>query len=121
MNSHKQYIILSYNKDEYIPIFLGFSHNLKEKNLVYCESSVIFKNESIVTLKKIGKLNEKDIVINFTLSNDNVKEEFLSGDIHVNDKKYPISGVYTYSGLQIGKWCYDNICLVKINDESFEL
>jgi len=121
MESQKQYIVLSYDKDEHIPFLLGYSHNLKEKNLALYNSSVIFRNESIVTIQKTGMIQDKDISITFTLSHVNGQEEFVSGNISVNDKLYTISGVYTYNGLQIEQYCYDNIMLVKINDSAFDL
>ena len=121
MESQKQYIILSYEKDEHIPFLLGYSHNLKEKNLALYNSSVVYRSESIVTIQKTGMIQDKNISITFTLSHVNGQEEFVDGKICVNDKIYPIVSVYTYNSLQIENYCYDNIMLVKINDAVFDL
>ena len=121
MDTKRQYIVLSYEKDEHIPILLGYSHNLKEKNLALYESSVVSRNESIVTFQKKSVIREKDITITFTLSHVNNKEEFVSGNIYVNDKIFPISAVYTYNSLQIEKYCYDNIMLVRVDAEMFDI
>jgi hypothetical protein len=121
MELKKRPVILSFEKDEHIPILLGYSHNLKNKNLAFYDSSIVYRSDSHLIFKLEGAINNKKITIVYTLSYLNGCEQFLRGFLYVNDKEYLISSVNAYCSLQIEEYCYDNITLVKIADETFEI
>ena len=45
-------IVFSYEEDEHMPVLLGWSHGLKEKNLFMCRSSIVSENEDDLIVKK---------------------------------------------------------------------
>jgi hypothetical protein len=112
-------IVISYEKDEYMPLFLGYSHNLKEKNLAYYDHEKI----GDAVYRKSATLGGKSIVLTLTYDGN-----FVQGTIAVCPlegggpaREHSISNVCTYNSLQIGEYCYDNISVVKIVDETFTL
>jgi hypothetical protein len=121
MELKKMPVILSFEKDEHVPIFLSYSHNLKNKNLAFYDSQLVYRSDSHSIIKREGVINDKKITIIYTFYYVNGYEEFLRGFLYVNDKEYLISSVTAYASLQIEECCYDNITLVKIPDETFEI
>jgi len=121
MEVKKRPIILSFEKDEHITIFLSYSHNLKNKNLAFYDSEIVYRSDSHLIIKREGIINNKKITIMYAFSYVNGYEEFLRGFLYINDKEYLVSSVNAYSSLQIEECCYDNITLVKISDETFEI
>ena len=106
-------VLFSYGDDEYLPTIIGYGHNLKEENL--CEGNFTrlksdnFINTSKYKLKTTYK--NKEITIFLTYS----KKELTDCHIMLDDIKIPVKDYRMYCSLQIGKYCYDNVHVFRLN------
>jgi hypothetical protein len=103
-------VLFSYGDDEYLPVLLGFGHNLKEENL--CEGELI-ELESAETSKKYKietQYRNKNTQIFLTYENT----ELIDCHIKLDDNKVHIKDYRVYCSLQIGDYCYDNIHAFRI-------
>jgi hypothetical protein len=119
MNPARHRVIFT-NKDDDIPVILGYSHGLKEKNLCTGISTLLFENDNYSIVKKVATLNDKEIDIFLTYYYDGSTEQFVRGFVYIDDKEYSIKFCAMYASLQIEQYCYDRIMLIQLDDTIFE-
>jgi hypothetical protein len=116
--SFKHRIVFSYDAVECIPQFLGYGHNLKEKNLCLCDSTIFLENDEQIVYSKKMNLHNLDIelFVTYKIYDEAGKKmkKYSSANLIANGKEYIIPLYCSYNSLQIEKWCYDNIDLVKL-------
>lgn len=112
-------IVFSYEKDEHIPVLLGYGHNLKNENLCYCNSEVVSRNDSGFSVKKTATLFNKEVEVVIDFESINGRERVKSGSVNVDNIAYEIDFYGYYNSLQIGEWCYDRIGVVKLSMNPF--
>jgi hypothetical protein len=112
--------IIFANKNDDIPVILGYSHSLKEKNLCTGISTLLFENDNYSIVKKMVTLNDKEIDIFLTYFYNGSKENFVRGFLYIDDKEYSIKFCAMYASLQIEQYCYDRIMLIQLDDTIFE-
>jgi hypothetical protein len=128
-NSFDHWLVFSYDPEEIIPSFLGFGHGLKSENLVKCNSKLSCKTDTFYVSHKTMDFKNKhiEIYITFSLKPPEEGEEgeengyyyFTRGVIYIDKKSYDIKNYTSYNSLQIDKWCYDNIGIVKLDSNIF--
>lgn len=119
MNPARHRIIFANNTDD-IPVILGYSHSLKEKNLCTGVSMLLFENDNYSIVKKVATLNDKEIDVFLTYFYNGSKENFVRGFVYIDDKEYSIKFCAMYASLQIENYCYDRIMLIQLDDTIFE-
>ena len=112
--------IIFANKTDDIPVILGYSHSLKEKNLCTGISTLLFENDNYSIVKKMATLNDKEIDIFLTYFYNESKENFVRGFVYIDDKEYSINFCAMYASLQIEQYCYDRIMLIQVDGSVFE-
>jgi hypothetical protein len=112
--------IIFANKNDDIPVILGYSHSLKEKNLCTCVSTLLFENNNYSIVKKMVTLNDKEIDIFLTYYYDGSTEKFVRGFVYIDNKEYSIKFSAMYASLQIEQYCYDRIMLIQLDGAVFE-
>jgi hypothetical protein len=115
----KHPIVFSYEKDEYIPVLLGYGHNLKNENLCYCNSEVVSRSDSGFSLKKTAIIFNKELEVVIEYDIVEGKERYRSGAVYLDNIAYQIDFYSYYNSLQIGEWCYDRIGVVKLSTNPF--
>ena len=121
------WLVFSYDPEEIMPTFLGFGHGLKSENLVKCTSKLSCKTDTFFVVKKNMDIKNKHIEIYLTYSlvaseedkEGNEQYSFRSGILYIDKKSYNIKNYAAYNSLQIEKWCYDNIGVVKLESNIF--
>jgi hypothetical protein len=115
----KHPIVFSYEKDEHIPVLLGYGHNLKNENLCYCKQEIVSQSDFGFTVKKSANIFNKDVevVIEYDIVDGN--ERYRSGAVCIDNIAYEIDFYGYYNSLQIGEWCYDRIGVVKLSANPF--
>jgi hypothetical protein len=105
-----------FGKDTHLPILLGFSTYLREENLRMCKSKLVFSNSDYSVVHKRIPIDNIDIFITYS-----EKSPFgcIRGYVYKDGKEYAISETRAYVSLQIGKYCYDNICVIKLDENIF--
>jgi hypothetical protein len=116
MTQHR--IAFSFDNDEYLPRIIGFGHNLKEENVCMCTSSIVEQtNERLIVRKNMNiHNNDIEIIVNYDLLVTGAQFVAASLTMKTGDKekKYIIPYYNSYKSLQIGKYGYDNIDVVKL-------
>jgi len=113
-------LVFSYGDDEFMPVLLGYSHNLKEKNLTQCTFRILSEDDQTLVVQRSGKLFEKDVELKVTLEKTgNGYDRFCSGLMTMDNKDFVVQNYATYSSLQIGNYCYDRIAVVRLKDGCF--
>lgn len=112
----QQRIVLSFDADEFLPILVSIGHNLKEKNLYMSDAEIILNNSNHYILhKKIMKEEKKaDLFLTHTRGNN-----FIRGYLYYDNKEIPILDHRTYVSLQIENYAYDNISVVRLEQDPF--
>lgn len=125
-NSFDHWLVFSYDPEEIMPTFLGFGHGLKSENLVKCTSKISCKTDTFFVVKKNMDIKNKHIEMYLTYSlvvseKGGGKEEygFTRGILYIDKKSYNVKFYAVYNSLQIDKWCYDNIGVVKLESNIF--
>lgn len=126
VSSSEHWLVFSYDPEEIIPSFLGFGHGLKSENLVKCTSKLHCKTDTFYISHKTMDFKNKHIELYLTYSlitpEDGKEKEYYSfkrGVIYFDKKSYNIKDYLVYNSLQIDKWCYDNISVVKLDSNIF--
>jgi uncharacterized protein YrrD len=117
-------IILSFGEDEYLPFLVAIGHNLKERNLFWCEHENIVEMGNLRVMHK--KIREEikpefeegvrenvsmDMILTFE------GETLVRGYLYYADKEYNIVDVKGYASLMIGsKYSYDFVTGVRLED-----
>ena len=114
MSEVKHPIVFCYNENEYMPFLLGYGHNLKEKNLFICNSSIVSESEDDLIVKKTFIKENMNMSITLLYKNN----RFHTGTITYNNEEYKIKDINMYHSLQIESYCYDNIGVIKLDYES---
>jgi hypothetical protein len=124
--SFEHWLVFSYDPEEIIPSFLGFGHGLKSENLVKCNSKLSCKTDTFYVSHKTMDFKNKHIEMYITFSlvtPENGEEDgyynFTRGVVYIDKKSYDIKNYTSYNSLQIDKWCYDNIGVVKLDSNIF--
>jgi hypothetical protein len=117
--TYRHRIVFSYGDDDHFPIMLGWGHNLKEKNMCTCDSSITEQTDEEITVKKTMNIHDTDIAIlvKYSVSfNDSgeKRSKYSSAKLVAADKEYDIPLYGTYNSLQIEQCCYDNITVVRL-------
>lgn len=115
----KHRIVFSYGDDDHFPVMLGWGHNLKEKNMCFCDSSITEQNDETIVVKKTMNIHDTDIelLINYEFYFNDAgekKSKYSSAKLMVDDKIYNIPLYGSYYSLQIEEYCYDNIDVVRL-------
>jgi hypothetical protein len=105
-------ILFSYGDDEYLPVIIGYGHNLKEENM--CEGEFIkIENSAEKTKYKINthyKGKELNIFLTYSM------KELTDCHIILDDAKIPVKDYRVYRSLQIGNFCCDNVHVFRLNN-----
>ena len=116
-------IIFSFDKDEIMPTFLGWGHGLKEENMCFFEMISCVKTQDGTrkeyTERALYKNKTVDMFLTFALKNEYYILE--KGVVKVDNKECNIVDCRSYYSLQIGQFCYDNITVIKLPYNVFEL
>jgi len=112
-------IVFSYEKDEHIPVLLGYGHNLKNENLCYCNSEIVSRSDSGFTIKKSATIFNKEVEVVIDYDTINGVESVKSGYVCLDNIAHEINFYGYYNSLQIGKWCYDRIGVIKLSANPF--
>jgi len=115
----KHRIVFSYGDNDHFPVMLGWGHNLKEKNMCFCDSSITEKTDEQITVKKTMNIHDMDIEILIKYEfyfNDSgeKKSKYSSAKLVASDKEYDILLYGSYLSLQIEQVCYDNIDVARL-------
>ena len=111
-----QRVVLSWGNDEHLPVLLDIGHNLKEENLYDCESNLLMNSEDYFIIQRQFLHNDKEVNMFLTHYKDRLSRGFL----YYNNKEFNVIDHKTYCTLQIGKFCYDNINVVRLNQNPFD-
>ena len=106
-------IVLSYGDDEHMPVLLSIGHNLKEKNIFHCKSKKIIKSGPYEIVRTEMQREDKSIYLIITYT----AEGFVRGFLYIEEKEYPILRYSVYSSMQIEKFAYDNMAIVRLPNE----
>jgi hypothetical protein len=87
----KHRIVFSYGDDDHFPIMLGWGHNLKEKNMCMCDSSIIEKDHFFANFiegeESIMVLEDSDAFLKSRSDGNTMMHRFLNvGDGLVTTK-----------------------------------
>jgi len=100
-----------------IPVFLAFSHGLREENLFKCKTTVLFRNQTHAiyqtTLLECGGPTTAILAYNH--------ECFLRGFVYQNGHEYPVHFCAKYSGLQFGACSYDGVLVLETTGKADEI
>jgi len=115
----KHRIVFSYGDDDHFPVLLGWGHNLKEKNMCFCDSSINEQTDEQIVVKKTMNIHDVDIeiLIKYAFYFDDAgekKSKYSSAKLIAVDKEYDIPLYGSYYSLQIEQYCYDNIHVVRL-------
>jgi hypothetical protein len=110
----KQRLVISYDKDEFLPILVNVGHNLKPENLYISDVELLLDMQDYYIIHKKVVNNEKSFYIFLTHS-----ENFIRGFLYYNNKEFIVNDHRTYSSLQIGDYSYDNISIVRLEENPF--
>jgi hypothetical protein len=121
----KHRIVFSYGDDNHFPIMLGWGHNLKEKNMCMCDSSIIEQTDETIVVKKTMNIHDMDIelLVKYEVSFNNAgkkESKYSSAKLVAGNKEYNIPLYGSYLSLQIEKYCYDNIDVVRLPCNIFD-
>jgi len=122
----KHRIVFSYGDDDHFPVMLGWGHNLKEKNMCMCDSSITEQTDETIVVKKTMNIHDMDIeiLIKYAVSfNDAGEKEskYSSAKLVAGNKEYNIPLYGSYLSLQIEQYCYDNIAVVRLPCNIFDV
>ena len=106
---------LSTSKDDFLPTFISIGHNLKEKNLYMTEAEIILDNPNHYIMHKKFMKGEKSVDIFLT----HIEDKFVRGFLYYDNKEIPILDHRSYYSLQIEQYAYDNIAVVRLNQDPF--
>jgi hypothetical protein len=111
------HIVLTWEKDEYVPIFMATGHNLKEANRFFCDTQVALLNNPnfFMIHKKVNK-DDKKMDIFLTHGENDV---LIRGFLYYNNKEYKVLEHRSYDSLQIEQWCYGNISVIRLEENIF--
>jgi hypothetical protein len=111
----KHRVVLCYGDGEHVPVWAAIGHNLKEKNVFLCDSKKIINGEEyfVVCSKTTEDSEKKDMKLLITYS----KAGLVRGFLYIDEKEYPVLDYKVYESLQIEKYCYGNIAVVRVPDE----
>lgn len=110
-----KWIILSYEKNEYLPTFVGVGHNLKLKNTYKTESKLLLNTPNHHIICKKFLIGEKEVSVILTHS----ETKFIRGFLYYNGKEHEVIDHIMYSSLQIEDYAYDNISGIQLNENPF--
>jgi hypothetical protein len=108
-------VVFSYGDDEYLPAIVGFGHNLKEENVCQGDFSKIEKDDLTTKYKIHIHCKGKEIDIFLTYS----ATKLTDCHIMLDNVKIPVKDYRIYWSLQIGKFCYDDVHAVRLNNNIF--
>ena len=80
----KQKIVISFDKDEHLPILIDFAHNLKEENIFLCDSELLVNMPNYNVIHKKILINENEMHIFLT----NSARNFIRGFLYFKDNKF---------------------------------
>lgn len=106
--------VFSFEKKDDFPVVLGRTFDLKEDNIRPSTTHVAMMAENHYTIHRKIEPNI-DIVLTFSVH----PYAFVRGYVYANDKEYQVVKTANYRSLQIGNFCYDNICAVQIDTNIF--
>jgi hypothetical protein len=106
-----QSVVLSFEDDEYMPLIMAIGHNLKEQNIYRCSTQTILNLGDNFIIHK--KCDELDIFLTYENST------LLRGFVYTKLGETQVLDCRTFESLQIGKFCYGNICVVKLSNNPF--
>jgi len=115
-------LVFSFDKDEIMPTFLGWGHGLKEENICWWET-ISCKEKQNGTIKEylkraIYKDIEVDIFLTFVVKNE--YDILEKGFVKVGNKECSVIDLRSYYSLQVDKWCYDDISVIKLPYNIFD-
>ena len=108
-------VLFSYGSDEYLPVLLGYGHNLKEENLCKGELIELESDETNKKYKIETQCKNKNAEIFLTYTN----EKLVDCHVKLEDSKLPIRDYRRYWSLQIGEYCYDDVHVFRLENNIF--
>ena len=130
--AQNQCVIFVKNWDEYMKI----ENTDKNRRVFRCVSICLSRNaenahnfpQSTKSFENVYRVNKNIscddgsfMEIELYICNEKNKEKFISGKLLKDNNEYIIDLYVLYSHLQIGIYCYDNIGICIINDDSSEI
>ena len=120
--SQQSRVIFSFDNDEIMPLVLGWGHGLKHENMCFWETISCEKRQDGGIKECVKKALYKnalvDIFLTFVVKNG--YDILERGIVKVNNKECNIIDCRSYYSLQIGEYCYDNICVIRLPCNIFE-
>lgn len=111
----KQRVVLSFDQDEYLPIFISLGHNLKDTNIYISDAAVLLNMPNYYIIQKKFTLNDRLVDMYLTHS----ENAFIRGFFYYNNKEFNVQDHKTYQSLQIEDFAYDNISVVRLLENPF--
>jgi hypothetical protein len=125
MKTH--FLLFSWEKA--IPIEFGYGEDLNPENLCKCKSLTIIETPMYQNIIKTARHKNKSIIIDLHIVIQSDFESKIHGKVTVitpstsesddSKLKYDIIEYVRYRSLQIGKLCYDNIHICKVDTNIF--
>jgi len=99
-----------------LPVILGFNTLIKDEHVFLCKWEQTFSNNSHSIIHR--KINpDVDIFITYSTSSP---YGYVRGYVYKNGKEYEILDTRRYTSLQIEDHCYDNISVIKLEEDIFK-
>ena len=111
MEAYQQNVVLTFDPDEYIPVICAVGHNLKEKNLYKCTSTLLLNSTDYRIVHK--KCEKFDVFLTY------FKNNLIRGFLYTDFGEFNVLMISTFASLQIENFCYDNIAVIKLTDNPF--
>ena len=109
-------IAFCFGKESQLPVILGFNTIIKEEHVFLCKWDQTFSNTSHSIVHRKVK---PDIDIFNTYASSSLYG-YVRGYVYKNGKEYEILDTRRYASLQIEDHCYDNISVIRLENNIFE-
>jgi len=108
----QQRVVLSFDEDEFLPVLVSIGHNLKPENMYSSVGNLIINMKDYYVIHR--RVTKGESVMDMVLTHS--ENGFIRGFLYYDNKEFIISDHRTYATLQIGEFCYDNICVVRLSE-----
>jgi hypothetical protein len=89
----KQRIVLSFDQDEHLPVFISLGHNLKDANIYMSDAEFLLNMPNYYIIQKKFTLNDRLVDMYLTHS----ENAFIRGFFYYNNKEFEVKDHKTYS------------------------
>jgi hypothetical protein len=120
----KQHVVFTWETNEHMPLCFGFGHGLRLENRFLCESELILDHTEYFMLQKT--IQRTDLPNELVTSNHDIRiflthknDDFIRGYLYFNNKEILVLDHRVFQSLQIEKFCFDSISVIKLASNPF--